>query len=96
MRERLENSISREADWGTDEMIRKRELLESAAFATRLGCTRQALGKALAARRVFFVEHQGTRYFPAFYADKRYDRRHLGAITKLLVTCLAARSCSSS
>jgi hypothetical protein len=23
-------------------------------------------------------------YFPAFYADKRYDRRHLEAITKLL------------
>ena len=73
-----------EADRVTDEMIRKRELLESAAFATRLGWTRQALSKALAARRVFFVEHQGARYFPAFYADKRYDRRHLEAITKLL------------
>lgn len=73
-----------EADRATGEMIRKRELLESAVFATRLGWTRQALSKALAARRVFFVEHQGARYFPAFYADKRYDRRHLEAVTKLL------------
>lgn len=73
-----------EADRTTDEMIRERELLESAAFATRLGWTRQALSKALAARRVFFVEHRGARYFPAFYASKRYDRRHLEAITKLL------------
>lgn len=72
------------ADRVTDEMIRKRELLESALFVSRLGWTRQALSKALAARRVFFVEHRGTRYFPAFYADKRYDRRHLEAITKLL------------
>lgn len=73
-----------EADRATDEMIRKRELLESAAFATRLGWTRQALSKALAARRVFFIEHRGARYFPAFYADKRYDRRQLEATTKLL------------
>lgn len=73
-----------EADRATDEMIRKRELLDSAAFAPRLAWTRQALSKALAARRVFFVEHQGARYFPAFYADKRYDRRHLEAITRLL------------
>lgn len=73
-----------EADRKTGEMIRKRELLESAAFAARMGWTRQALSKALAARRVFFIEHQGARYFPALYADKRYDRRHLEAITKLL------------
>jgi hypothetical protein len=71
-----------EADRATDD--RRRELLGSAAFAARLGLTRQALSKALAARRVFFVEHQRARYFPAFYADKRYDRRHLEAITKLL------------
>lgn len=89
VRERLEHLPQpalefSEADRATDEMVRKRELLESAAFAARLGWTRQALSKALTARRVFFVEHRGTRYFPAFYADKRYDRRHLEAITKLL------------
>lgn len=59
-------------------------MLESGAFITRLGWTRQALSKALAARRVFLVEHREARYFAAFYADKRYDRRDLEAITKLL------------
>jgi hypothetical protein len=72
------------ADRATDEMVRKGELLESAAFAARLGWTRQALSKALSAHRVFFIEHRGTRYYPAFYADKRYERRYLEAITRLL------------
>src|SRR5205085_1867395 len=87
LRERLQESAASdfsEADRATEEMIRKRELLESAAFAAHMGWTRQALSKALAARRVFFIEHQAARYFPAFYTDKRYDRRHLEAITKLL------------
>lgn len=73
-----------DADRATDGLIRQHALLDSGVFITRLGWTRQALSKALAARRVFFVEHQGARYFPAFYSDKRYDRRHLEAITKLL------------
>lgn len=65
-------------------LIAKRELLDPAAFAESLGWTRQALSKALAANRVFFVEHGRTRYYPAFYADSRYERRQLEAVTKLL------------
>lgn len=65
-------------------MIAKRELLDPSAFAESIGWTRQALSKALAANRVFFVEHGRTRYYPAFYADSRYERRHLEAVTKLL------------
>lgn len=67
-----------------DTMVASGELLDSAAFADRIGWTRQALSKALAARRVFFVEHAGARYFPAFYADARYERRQLEAVTKIL------------
>ena len=66
------------------EMIAKRELLDSAAFAKKLGWTAQALSKALAANRVFFVELGHTRYYPAFYADSRQERRHLETVTKLL------------
>ena len=65
-------------------MIAKRELLDPAAFAESLGWTRQALSKALAANRVFFVEHGHTRYYPAFYADSRYERRYLESVTKVL------------
>lgn len=36
------------------------------------------------AQSVFFIEQWGTRYFPVFYADPRYNWGHLDAITKLL------------
>jgi hypothetical protein len=73
-----------EAARATKAMVSRKELLESAQFADALGWTRQALSKALAARRVFFIDHEGARYFPAFYADPRYERRQLEAVTKLL------------
>jgi hypothetical protein len=65
-------------------MVREGVLLEPAAVAARLGWTRQALSKALAARRVYFVEMDGVRYYPAFFADSRYERRHVEALSKAL------------
>lgn len=59
-------------------------LLESAVFAQRVGWTRQALSKALATQRVFYVDVQGARHFPAFFADPQYQRRHLEAVSKVL------------
>ena len=64
--------------------IRSGSLLDSGSFASRLHWTPQALSKALAARRVFYVEVGGIRYFPAFYADPLYERKQLEAVTKLL------------
>lgn len=65
-------------------LIREGALLQSAEFIAQLNWTRQALSKALAAHRVFFVEVEGARYYPAFFADPRYERRHVEAISKLL------------
>jgi len=65
-------------------MISKGDLLDSAAFAERMGWTKQVLSKALAAHRVFFLEVHGLRYFPAFYADRLQERRNLEAATKVL------------
>lgn len=65
-------------------MVMKRELLEPAAFTALMGWSRQALSKALAAHRVFFVEHKGARYYPSFFADSRYERRQVEAVTKIL------------
>ena len=59
-------------------------LLESAVFQQRAGWTRQALSKAVLARRIFFAEVGGVRAYPAFYLDSRYRRKDLEAITKLL------------
>lgn len=65
-------------------MISKGDLLDSVAFADRMAWSKQALSKALASHRVFFVEFEGTRYFPAFYADPNQERRHLEAVTKIM------------
>lgn len=59
-------------------------LLPAGEFTARMNWTRQALSKALAANRVFFIEDQATRYYPAFYLDVRYERRHLEDTAKLL------------
>lgn len=64
--------------------VRAGNLLDAATFAGRLDWTRQALSKALAARRVFCVEVDGQRYFPACYADPRYERKQIEAVTKIL------------
>lgn len=66
------------------ELLRTRQALPAADFAQRLGWTRQALSKALAANRVFCFERGGDRYYPAFFTDKRYERRHIEAVSKLL------------
>ncbi len=59
-------------------------LLDSAEFQRRAGVTRQALSKAVLARRVFYLEHAGQRGYPSFYMDPAYERSQLEAVTKLL------------
>lgn len=66
------------------QMAHKRELLASAEFISQLGWSRQALSKALAINRVFYVDFRGERYFPAFYADPSHQRAQLEAVTKVL------------
>lgn len=65
-------------------LVERGELLSPPAFAERMGWTRQALSKALAAHRVFFIEHRGERLYPAFYADPKLERSQLHAVTRLL------------
>lgn len=92
IRQQLEKALrsaARTAKASTDftpqALIAKGELIQSAALVGRLGWTRQALSKALGASRVFYIEHAGTRYYPAFYVDStRYERRHLEAVSKML------------
>lgn len=74
---------------GTDEdqspaVVEGTVLISPTEMASRLGWTRQALSKALAARRVFFVDLRGLRYFPSFFTEPRYQRKHLEAVSKLL------------
>ena len=66
------------------QLIEIRELVPSGEFVERLNVTRQALSKAVAAQRLFFVEIGGDRYFPAFFLDLTYDRHQLEQISKAL------------
>lgn len=69
--------------WG--ELLESGALLESSDFVQAMGWSRQALSKALLANRVFFLDAHGARCYPAFFADRRrYERRHLEAVSKRL------------
>jgi|APFre7841882724_1041349.scaffolds.fasta_scaffold41864_1 dTDP-4-amino-4,6-dideoxygalactose transaminase len=59
-------------------------LVTPAAFVERLKITRQALSKALAAQRVFYVEVAGQRHYPEFFLDSCYERRQLELVSKAL------------
>lgn len=65
-------------------LVKRGVLTDSAKLLADLGWTRQSLSKALKAHRIFFVEWAGTRYYPAFFADQKYERGHLEAVSKAL------------
>ena len=67
-----------------ENLLGRGELLESAQFQKRAGITRQALSKAIAARRMFYLEAGGVRAYPAFYLDASLERAQVEAVTKLL------------
>ena len=65
--------------WG-DEGV----LMGRGAFQDERTITRQALSKAQQERRLFHVEVDGEKYFPAFFLDSRYDRAKLETVSKAL------------
>lgn len=77
-------SFAQGARRSTKRLVGCNLLLTSAQFIESLSWTRQALSKALAANRVFFVEWCGSRYYPSFLADPTYQRSQLEAVAKRL------------
>ena len=65
-------------------MVQEHALLDSGQFIERRNVTRQALSKALSANRVFYVELDGHRYFPGFFADTRLERKQVEQVSKAL------------
>jgi hypothetical protein len=59
-------------------------LVTPARFCEETGMSLGALEQRLRARRVFAVEQHGQVYFPAFYLHKRYDRRQLESVCRVL------------
>jgi hypothetical protein len=65
-------------------LARAKAVLPPAEFCARMSWSKQALSKALTEHRVFHLEHGGGRFFPAFFADPRYARRQLFAVSRKL------------
>jgi hypothetical protein len=63
----------------------KGELLSSTELASRLQVSRQAINQRVGTGSLFFLEGpNGATYFPAFFADEKYEKRALGRITRAL------------
>ena len=69
----------------TEVMIKKKQLVSPSEFQRLMGWTsRQAVWKAVDSHRIFYLDYKAERYFPTFYANPAYDRKHLEAVTKVL------------
>jgi hypothetical protein len=69
----------------TESMVKNELLLAPDQFQRLMGWkSRQAVWKALACHRVFAMSFGTDRYFPVFYTDTSYERRHLEKVTKAL------------
>lgn len=65
--------------------IECKELVSKDEFIALLGGRRRWVNEALRAQRLFLlVAPSGVEYFPAFFADDRYDRRALGKVSQAL------------
>lgn len=65
-------------------LVDEGQLVSPTALAEGLKFSRQALSKALKAHRIFYVDVQGRRHFPAFFLDSRYERRQLEDVCRAL------------
>lgn len=60
-------------------------LVPEAEFVRRVARSSEAIAKAVAEGRLFFVVKEGRKLYPSFFLDKAYEKRHLAAVVKLLV-----------
>jgi hypothetical protein len=65
-------------------LVKRGILTDSTQLCANLGWTRQSLSKALKAHRIFFIEQAGVRLYPAFFADQKFERGHLEAVSKAM------------
>ena len=69
----------------TSNLVRKRHLVPASEFLVLMGWTSpRSVTNALAARRVFAMDCEGQSFFPAFFSDAIYNRRHLSAVSRAL------------
>ncbi len=82
--ERVVSQQVQEGQREFERLVAKKLLMDSAEFVGAMDWTRQALSKALAANRVFYVQHGRHRYYPKFFSEAQYDRRQIEAVCQTL------------
>jgi hypothetical protein len=86
----VESDKAREATFAQAYTARKRladkgELLSSAELAQRLQVSRQAINQRVGTGSLFFLDGPGgATYFPAFFADEKYEKRALRKVVRAL------------
>lgn len=65
-------------------MAQRKELLPSSEFAAQMNWSKQGLSKALTSGRVFYVDVNGERHYPAFFLEDHYGRRQVQAVSRAL------------
>jgi|KBSMisStandDraft_5_1062788.scaffolds.fasta_scaffold502751_1 hypothetical protein len=66
------------------ELVSEGEILSPVEFQRRMGWSAEDVKLAELARRVFALESDNVKAYPAFYSDPRYAREQLEAITVAL------------
>jgi hypothetical protein len=77
-------ALREEARASQKKLIQDGTLNEASKFLNEWGFTKQALSKAQTARRVFSLEIEGEKYYPAFFVDPHHDRVKLEKVSKVL------------
>jgi hypothetical protein len=77
-------AMLRKAKTSMAKLAEEGRLVEPRLFAESLNFSRQALSKALKAKRVFYVDVSGQRLYPDFFLDPRYERKQLELVCAAL------------
>ncbi len=65
-------------------LVEQGEVVTSAEMCQALNVSRQAIYKAVASNRLFYLEQGGDYYYPVFFADPTLDRKTLEKVSKTL------------
>ena len=67
-------------------LVGTKQFITSTEIVMHLGLSRQALSQAVRTRRIFSVRlrNDDKHYFPAFYADDRFERRAIERVSRAL------------
>lgn len=80
-----------ESDWleRLSEALATGELVDDQSLVRQLGWSNRQLEAAIQRHRVFFMECDGARCFPAFFCDEAYDHREVQLVSEALGTVTA-------